>query len=308
MICPNCGKSVTSEQELCPHCGNPTQFSGRMKYYPKSTPLDPPEKPTPAPAQQSVPAAAQRLAATPTQQKAAAPEPLPLSADDYKQILNRLENAADKKMVKRVQRTLICLIIGLGVLMLLAMALLHHSSLSQLKTNATSGEVLRLSTKIDKLENTFRAMKEELETSMSSKSTEIMDSIESNKTGEKVLVTLYCSDATDALSYPVCFPIEMGSEYLLPELYGKDRDFLGWTKEKDADEKAEILKPGELITVDGSVSLYAKWNMVPTPTATPTPTPSPVPTPEEPSASSEEESDDVDVSESTPMPASVPTP
>ena len=156
--------------------------------------------------------------------------------------------------------------------------------------------------------NTFRAMKEELETSMSSKSTEIMDSIESNKTGEKVLVTLYCSDATDALSYPVCFPIEMGSEYLLPELYGKDRDFLGWTKEKDADEKAEILKPGELITVDGSVSLYAKWNMVPTPTATPTPTPSPVPTPEEPSASSEEESDDVDVSESTPMPASVPAP
>ena len=38
MICPNCGKNVSSDQEICRYCGKPTQFSARMQYFPKAVP------------------------------------------------------------------------------------------------------------------------------------------------------------------------------------------------------------------------------------------------------------------------------
>lgn len=41
MICPNCGKNASPNDEFCPFCGQPTQFSARMRYYPRSTPLQP---------------------------------------------------------------------------------------------------------------------------------------------------------------------------------------------------------------------------------------------------------------------------
>ena len=40
MICPNCGKNVAQDTELCQYCNSPTQFSSKMKYYPRSTPLN----------------------------------------------------------------------------------------------------------------------------------------------------------------------------------------------------------------------------------------------------------------------------
>lgn len=46
MICPNCGKTVDSSTEICPHCSQPTQFSSRMRYYPRSTPLQSESSPT----------------------------------------------------------------------------------------------------------------------------------------------------------------------------------------------------------------------------------------------------------------------
>ncbi len=38
MICPNCGKNVSAEQEICQYCGKPTQFSSQIRYIPKSVP------------------------------------------------------------------------------------------------------------------------------------------------------------------------------------------------------------------------------------------------------------------------------
>ncbi len=52
MICPNCGKPVTADQEVCRYCGKPTQFSSQMRYVPKPVPFT---GAAPAPAQEAAP-------------------------------------------------------------------------------------------------------------------------------------------------------------------------------------------------------------------------------------------------------------
>ena len=39
MICPNCGKNISAQQEVCQFCGQPTQFSSKVRYFPKEVPV-----------------------------------------------------------------------------------------------------------------------------------------------------------------------------------------------------------------------------------------------------------------------------
>lgn len=64
MICPNCGKNITAEQDVCAHCGQPTQFSSRIRYIPKAVPFAGASPVNPAAPQTSQrPAASQPFAA-----------------------------------------------------------------------------------------------------------------------------------------------------------------------------------------------------------------------------------------------------
>lgn len=262
MICPNCGKSVSAEQELCPHCGKPTQFSSRMRYYPRSTPLDPAEpKQAPMSSPHNSPAV------------------IKLDPEDRKQILGGIEKAADKKTVFKVKRSMTFLVLSVGALLLLSVFLLGLLSLRSYRTKAfaATADITDLYDKIDNLEKAVREMPDEMEMSLSARTTEITDSIEALATSDDVLVVLYCSGPNDNDSSPVCFTMHTGEQFLLPELYGKDQLFLGWSTERDG--KADILKAGHSVIVDGSISFYAKWEPIVTPSPIPTKTPSPTATP-----------------------------
>lgn len=261
MICPNCGKSVTAEQELCPHCGKPTQFSSRMRYYPRATPLDPPDtKPAPAPSPSPQPS----------------PAVIKLDPADRKQILDGLEKVADKKTVFRIKNSLTLLVLGVGLLLLLATVLINLLFMRSSRTTASAAtaDINDLYTKIDSMDKTISTMQEELEASLSTNAAEIIDNISTSTAEENVLVLLYCNGPSDSTSVPVCFTMQVGEQFLLPELYGKDLIFLGWSKEQEG--KTDIVKAGQSITITGAVSFYAKWEPVispsPMPTATPTPT------------------------------------
>ncbi len=268
MICPNCGKSVSAEQELCPHCGKPTQFSSRMRYYPRSTPLDPAEpKQAPMSSPQNSPAV------------------IKLDPADRKQILGGIEKAADKKTVFRIKNSLTLLVLGVGLLLLLATVLINLLFMRSSRTTASAAtaNINDLYTKIDSMDKAISTMQEELEASLSTNAAEIIDNISTSTAEENVLVLLYCNGPSDSTSVPVCFTMQVGEQFLLPELYGKDQLFLGWSTERDG--RADILKAGHSVIVDGSKSFYAKWEPIVTPSPIPTKTPSPTATP----ASSTEE-------------------
>ena len=50
MICPSCGKNVSANQEFCQYCGAQTQFSSRIRYFPKEVPVSVAQKPVLQPA------------------------------------------------------------------------------------------------------------------------------------------------------------------------------------------------------------------------------------------------------------------
>lgn len=258
MICPNCGKSVSAEQELCPHCGKPTQFSSRMQYYPRSTPLDPADS-------KQAPLSLPQNSSTVTK----------LDPADRKQILGGIEKAANKETVLRIKRSMTFLVLSVGALLLLSVLLLGLLFLRSYRTKASAAtaDITDLYVKIDNLEKSVREMSNEMEASLSAKTTEITDSIGALATSDDVLVVLYCSGPNDNNSSPVCFTMRAGEQFLLPELYGKDQLFLGWSTERDG--KSDIVKAGHSVAVNGSISFYAKWEPIVTSSPVPMITPSP---------------------------------
>lgn len=259
MICPNCGKNVAAEQELCPHCRKPTQFSSRMRYYPKATPLDPPAPKPASPVPASQP-----------------PITCKLDPADRNQILGGIEKHVDKKTVIGVRRSLSVLIIGVGILLLLAtilINLLFSKSSRVTPSAATAEDIANLYAKTDSIEKTVLTMQNELEKGFSAKSDEILEGISKSTTKKEALIYLYCNDPSNRISLPICFTLQVGEQFILPELYGENQSFLGWSTEKDGDGKT--IKAGESITIEENRAFYALWEIINTPSPMPTSTPSP---------------------------------
>jgi len=260
MICPNCGKDVAQNAEQCPFCHYPTQFSSRMKYYPRSTPLTP-------------------SSSAKTSQEPMRAQQVVQGKDELKEILARLSDIPKKKeMTNNIAKCIIAVsVIGIICVALLFGGVAYLSN--RIKTNKTATDlslsrvenrVIDLSSSVSELET---AIDEEIEDSK--KQTESLPSaIE-----ESVFVSLYCNYPDVVVSSPLCFVLNKGMCIKLPTLSCNTHLFIGW-KEKDSEN---LISPNEIYQCegDGTIELFACWETVvtPPPEATPTPSSEPSATP-----------------------------
>jgi len=257
MICPNCGKGVAQNAEICPFCNNPTQFSVKMKYYPRLTPLD-----------------ANRTGKT--QQKV--PQSNQKSTEDtkYKEVLLRLSDVSKKKDLRSTNikifasAVLSCLIVALLLLcsvVFLAKRIGTNNATTKDALSLIDGKVTELSDSLEELQQTVDGGMEENKRQI--------ESLESVFDTESVMITLYCNYPGEDSSSPICILLENGSKIKLPSLASSTHLFIGW-KDMNSDKDVELDPEGNFVCDgNGTIQLVACWQAI----ATPEPSLSPEPTP-----------------------------
>lgn len=264
MICPNCGKNVAQNAEICPFCKHPTQFSSKMKYYPRSTPL------TANPSNQTIPAKPTQIH-QPTQGNA-----------ELKEVLAKLGDIPKKK---EMRSNTVRIIIAVGITGVLCIALLFGcvgflSSKIRSIQSYTDSSLSRIENKV----NDFASSISEIQTAIShgtedqnEKADSLYDVIET----DSILVTLYCNYPDSADKSPVCFVVKKGTDISLPTLSSVSHLFLGWQERNNN----ELISTSEIYHCDGdkTIELFACWETVVTPSPEPLPelTPEPASTQED---------------------------
>lgn len=252
MICPNCGKNIDQNVDLCPYCKKPTQFSLRMKYYPRNTPLNP----------------------TPTQ-------PSHQTVNDNREMKAILTGIADlpkKKDLRSAKNNMLLVAGGVGAicLVVLLVCVLLLSNRIDRNNQSVQKSLSSLDGKLNDMASSYEDIKKSVD-SVIVTSNDQMESITEAIGEDEVLVIMYCQYPDEANS-PLCLLVKKGTTFRLPNLSLVGYQFLGW--EKDYIKSGIVIKSGDSFTVnvDGTIELYAIWQAIETPSPEPTTTPSIEPT------------------------------
>ena len=249
MICPNCGKNIDQNVDVCPYCKKPTQFSSRMKYYPRNTPLN----------------------SAPTQP----PHQAVNDTREMKAILSGMGDLPKKRDLRSAKNIIlltagtvgiICLVVSLVCTFLLSNRIDRNNQFVQNSLYSLEGKLSDMSSSYEDLKTTIDDVIVSSSDQMESGSEAIVE-------GE-VLVIMYCQYPDEANS-PLCLFVKKGASFRLPNLSFAGYQFLGW--ERDYIESGIVIPSGESFTVneDGTIELYATWQAIETPSPEPIPTPTP---------------------------------
>ena len=256
MICPNCGRNVAQNAEICPFCNAPTQFSSRMKYYPRSTPLD---------AKASL--HTNETKPIHTQQSTQA-------HGDLKEVLVRLSDLPKKKEVRSnsVRTLLAVCIAGILCIAIILGSVVYLSNRIQSIQSYTDSSLSRIENRVNGLASAVSKVQSGANGDIERDQTQTESSLGAIQ-ADSILVTLYCNYREGMEGSPVCFVVKKGTDITLPTLSSAAHVFLGW-KEKDSEK---LIPPGETYRCDeeGTIELFACWKALATSSPEPSPTPSP---------------------------------
>lgn len=248
MICPNCGKNIDQNVDLCPYCKKATQFSSRMKYYPRSTPLNPMSTP-----------------------------PLPQNVNVNREKKADLSGMADfpKKKDLRSAKNRILLAAGsLGIICLVVLLICVFLISDRIDRNTQSVQesLSSLDRKMNDLSSSYEDLKQTVDGIIVSGNDRTGFSAEASSE-DAVIIIMYCQYPDETKNSPLCLAVKKGASFRLPELSFSGYRFSGW--EMDHVGSGIVIESGDLFTVnaDDTVELFAKWQAAATPSPKPTPTP-----------------------------------
>ena len=244
MICPNCGKNIDQNADLCPYCKKTTHFSSRMKYYPRSTPLNPTSTP-------------------PVQQIAN-------DSREMKAVLSGMADLPKKKDLRSAKNNILLIAGSLGIicLVVLLICVLLLSAKIGRNNQSVQESLSSLDGKLNDLVSSYQDLKQTVDAGndWTKSATEAISE-------DAVMVIMYCQYPDETKNSPLCVFAKKGTGFRLPDLSFSGYRFLGW--EKDYGGSGIVIKPGDPFTVnaDDTVELYAAWQATATSSPQPTPTP-----------------------------------